>query len=89
MTTSAFIQWIYLVASVLFILGLKDLNSARTARRGMFLAEIGMLLAIVGTLLHHEIISYQWIIGGMANACRDNGCALLGGETAEMPGFYP
>jgi phosphoribosylformylglycinamidine cyclo-ligase len=28
------------------------------------------------------------IIGGMAAACRDNGCALLGGETAEMPGFY-
>jgi phosphoribosylformylglycinamidine cyclo-ligase len=28
------------------------------------------------------------IIGGMASACRDNGCALLGGETAEMPGFY-
>jgi len=28
------------------------------------------------------------IIGGIATACRDNGCALLGGETAEMPGFY-
>ena len=28
------------------------------------------------------------IIGGMAAACRENGCALLGGETAEMPGFY-
>jgi phosphoribosylformylglycinamidine cyclo-ligase len=28
------------------------------------------------------------IVGGMAEACRDNGCALLGGETAEMPGFY-
>ena len=28
------------------------------------------------------------IVGGMAQACRDNGCALLGGETAEMPGFY-
>jgi phosphoribosylformylglycinamidine cyclo-ligase len=28
------------------------------------------------------------IVGGMAAACRDNGCALLGGETAEMPGFY-
>jgi phosphoribosylformylglycinamidine cyclo-ligase len=30
----------------------------------------------------------QAIVGGMAGACRDNGCALLGGETAEMPGFY-
>ena len=28
------------------------------------------------------------IVGGMAAACRDNSCALLGGETAEMPGFY-
>jgi phosphoribosylformylglycinamidine cyclo-ligase len=28
------------------------------------------------------------IVGGMASACRDNACALLGGETAEMPGFY-
>ncbi len=30
----------------------------------------------------------ETIVGGMASACRDNGCALLGGETAEMPGFY-
>jgi phosphoribosylformylglycinamidine cyclo-ligase len=28
------------------------------------------------------------VVGGMAAACRDNGCALLGGETAEMPGMY-
>jgi phosphoribosylformylglycinamidine cyclo-ligase len=28
------------------------------------------------------------IVSGMASACRENGCALLGGETAEMPGFY-
>jgi phosphoribosylformylglycinamidine cyclo-ligase len=30
----------------------------------------------------------EQIVEGLANACRDNGCALLGGETAEMPGFY-
>jgi phosphoribosylformylglycinamidine cyclo-ligase len=30
----------------------------------------------------------EHIVGGIAAACRDNNCALLGGETAEMPGFY-
>src|SRR5688572_29053828 len=30
----------------------------------------------------------EQIVSGMARACRENGCALLGGETAEMPGFY-
>jgi phosphoribosylformylglycinamidine cyclo-ligase len=30
----------------------------------------------------------EQVVDGLARACRDNGCALLGGETAEMPGFY-
>ena len=30
----------------------------------------------------------EQVVVGIANACRDNGCALIGGETAEMPGFY-
>jgi phosphoribosylformylglycinamidine cyclo-ligase len=30
----------------------------------------------------------EQIIAGLAGACKENGCALLGGETAEMPGFY-
>ena len=58
------IELAYLVASVLFILWLKGLSSSETARRGMFFAEVGMLLAIVGTLLHRDIVSYEWIIAG-------------------------
>ena len=30
----------------------------------------------------------EQIVDGLARACKDNGCALIGGETAEMPGFY-
>ena len=56
----------YILSAVLFILGLKGLSSPRWARRGMFAAEFGMLLAIVGTLFHHEIVSYRWIAVGLA-----------------------
>jgi hypothetical protein len=59
------IQLMYLVASALFILGLRGLGDAQTARRGMQLAEVGMLLAVIATLLHHEIVEYHWIIGGL------------------------
>jgi NAD(P) transhydrogenase subunit beta len=55
----------YLVASVLFILGLKGLTRADTARRGMQYAAVGMLLAILGTLIKQEIVSYGWIAAGL------------------------
>jgi NAD(P) transhydrogenase subunit beta len=60
-----FIQIAYLAASVLFILGLKSLTHPDSARRGMQQAAMGMLLAIVGTLLHHDIVRYDWIVGGL------------------------
>ncbi|MFY9570638.1 MAG: NAD(P)(+) transhydrogenase (Re/Si-specific) subunit beta, partial [Blastocatellia bacterium] len=59
------IELTYLTASILFILGLKGLSHPDTARRGMFCAEVGMFLAIVGTLLHRDIVSYEWIIAGL------------------------
>jgi len=55
------IEVIYLVASALFILSLKWMSSPATARRGVRAGEIGMVLAIGGTLLHHGIIDYKWI----------------------------
>jgi len=56
------VELLYLVASVLFVLGLRGLTSPETARRGVLLAELGMLCAIVGTLIHPEIRTYKWII---------------------------
>ncbi|MGH9425679.1 MAG: NAD(P)(+) transhydrogenase (Re/Si-specific) subunit beta, partial [Terriglobia bacterium] len=56
------LRYFYIVSAALFILGLKGLSSPKYARRGMFLAEFGMLMAVVGTLFHHEIITYKWII---------------------------
>src|SRR5271155_5691575 len=56
------IEVIYLVASALFILSLKWLSSPGTARRGVRAGEIGMVLAIAGTLLHHGIVDWKWII---------------------------
>src|SRR2546430_10094006 len=60
-----FIEFSYLLASILFILGLKGLSHPETAKRGMHLAEFGMMMAIIGTLMHFEIISYMWIIIGL------------------------
>jgi len=56
------IEITYLLATALFILSLKWLSSPTTARRGVFAGEIGMFLAIVGTLLHHGIVEYKWIL---------------------------
>ncbi|HUQ30965.1 MAG TPA: NAD(P)(+) transhydrogenase (Re/Si-specific) subunit beta [Pyrinomonadaceae bacterium] len=63
--TTYLIEFSYLAASILFILGLKGLSHPETARRGMHLAELGMLMAVIGTLLHQEIVSYEWIIAGL------------------------
>src|SRR5499433_1241810 len=51
----------YLVATALFILSLKWLSSPTTARRGVFAGEMGMLVAVVGTLLNRGIVDYRWI----------------------------
>ncbi len=59
--TTHIIEAIYLIASILFILSLKWMISPATARRGIRAGEIGMLLAIGGTLLHHGIVDYKWI----------------------------
>ena len=80
MNRTYFIEFTYLAASILFILGLKGLTHPETAKRGMHLAEFGMLLAIIGTLLHRDIIRYEWIIAGLV---------LGGGIGAAMAYWVP
>jgi NAD(P) transhydrogenase subunit beta len=64
-STHTIIEIIYLVAAVLFILSLKWMSSPTTARHGVWAGEVGMLLAVGGTLLHHGIVDYRWIAIGL------------------------
>ena len=54
----------YIVASILFILGIKMLGSADTARKGNRLSSLGMLIAVVATLLAKGM-DYTWIVAGI------------------------
>jgi NAD(P) transhydrogenase subunit beta len=58
-------QLSYLLAAVLFILGLRSLTRPDKARQGMQLAAFGMLIAVCGTLVNHEIVDYRWITAGL------------------------
>jgi len=59
-----FINFAYIIASILFIFGIKMLGSANTARQGNRLSAIGMLLAVVATLLRSNM-DFTLIIGGL------------------------
>ncbi len=65
MNVDLYIWLTYLVSAVLFILGLKQLSSPETARRGNRIAAIGMLLAVAATLLDRQIIDFSWIVIGL------------------------
>jgi NAD(P) transhydrogenase subunit beta len=55
----------YLVASILFILCLRGLSSPEQGRRGVFLGELGMLIAVVATLIKTEVVRYDFIVAGL------------------------
>jgi len=69
MPTDTLIEITYLVATVLFILSLKWLSSPTTARQGVWAGEIGMALAIAGTLLYKGIIDYKLVLIGLVLGC--------------------
>ncbi len=75
----------YLAASILFIVGLKGLTSPRTARRGNGLASLAMLIAICATLLDHHIVSYEWILIGIAAGSLIGALAAIKVRLTAMP----
>jgi NAD(P) transhydrogenase subunit beta len=60
-----FLEATYLIASCLFVLGLRSLSHPDTARRGMILAAAGMAAAVFGTLFHPDIHNYLFIVIGL------------------------
>src|SRR6202022_2015191 len=61
-STEIIIEITYLVATALFILSLKWMSSPTTARHGVWAGELGMLLAVAGTLLNRGIVDYKWVV---------------------------
>ncbi len=61
----ALVNGAYLIAAICFILALKGLSHPRTAVRGNLTGAVGMLIAVVATLLHREVVSFELLIVGL------------------------
>ncbi|MGB0448963.1 MAG: NAD(P)(+) transhydrogenase (Re/Si-specific) subunit beta [Porticoccaceae bacterium] len=59
------VNFVYLVAGILFILGIKGLTKPKTAVRGNMLSALGMLLAVVVTLVNIDTIDFSYIVAGV------------------------
>ena len=78
-------QLTYLVAASLFIVGLKFLGSPATARKGNTIASVGMVLAIVVTLLDFQVVSYVQILAAIALGSAIGAIAAKKVAMTEMP----
>jgi NAD(P) transhydrogenase subunit beta len=79
------IQWSYVLAALLFALGIKLLGSADTARRGNALSAVGMFLAVVITLFHHSIVDFRLIMVSVAVGSLVGGLAARRIAMTAMP----
>ena len=78
-------QLTYLLAAVLFIVGLKMLGSPRTARRGNLIAASGMLIAIVITLIDQDIVNWGTVIAGLIVGALIGGLLAVRVQMTAMP----
>ena len=79
------VNLVYILASVLFIFGLKMLGSAETAKKGNLVSAIGMLIAVVVTLLDQNIVDYTWILIGITLGTIIGATAALRVKMTAMP----
>lgn len=76
----------YIFASILFIFGIKMLGSPETARRGNQISALGMLTAVLVTLVNQRVFdSWLWILGGLAIGAIVGGVAALRVRMTGMP----
>ncbi|MEM0910030.1 MAG: NAD(P)(+) transhydrogenase (Re/Si-specific) subunit beta [Pseudomonadota bacterium] len=64
-TLTYFINLAYVLSAALFIFGLKLLGHPDSARKGNFVSALGMFVAIVVTLMDHQVINFFWIFVGI------------------------
>lgn len=85
MTITLLINFVYIASALLFIAGLKMLTSPATARRGNAISALGMLIAVVLTLLDQGIVDYTWIIVGLLVGTVIGAVAAKMVEMTKMP----
>lgn len=81
----ALIDLAYLLAAVLFIAGLKGLASPRTAVRANKMGALGMLIAIIATVVNQKIVSYEVILAGMVVGAAIGGVMAVKVKMTGMP----
>jgi NAD(P) transhydrogenase subunit beta len=77
--------FLYLLAAVLFILGLKRLSSPATAAQGNRIAATGMLVAIVVTLLDEQVVGYTTVVAGLVVGAAIGTLLALKVDMTDMP----
>jgi len=85
MNAEILIELTYLLSAILFVVGLKRLQSPATARAGNALAAFAMLLAVVATLVETQILSWSGIVIGMAVGGLVGGVAARTVQMTSMP----
>ena len=81
MNSQMLVELTYLLSAILFVVGLKRLQSPATARAGNAIAALAMFLAIVATVVDNEILSWMPVLIGVGTVLVGAACA-----DAESPG---